>query len=172
MRVAGETLTPWSEVYGACDDGDDRSTAEAIMKKLGLNKHQRDVLAPAIKLQVGFTRRRANSQARQLIFSQGRSAVKQSGTGLLRPLRPAIGMSGPDLRKLLALDPFDLDQTGRNKVAWERATINDHKARVGFLSRMIAGTQATIDDHKYVITILEKAHVNTLGEYLAKDVAA
>jgi hypothetical protein len=164
--------TAWAEVLAACITNDRRETVLAIMDKLDLNEYQRDVLYMAIDQMVADGFRVTAVSARREIFAKQRRHDADSPATPITKNRPSIGLSGPDLQKLIALKAFDLDHSGKRKVEWASATINDHKARVSFLSRMVAGTQATIDQHRYVINMLERAKVDTLAELIAKNPTA
>lgn len=77
--------------------------------------------------------------------------------------------TGPDFR-LLAAERFAMGNG--EKVQWLKATADDHRARIVYLSKMRDGIDDSIEQHRDALRIIETAGVNTLEEALALAPAA
>jgi len=75
----------------------------------------------------------------------------------------------PDFRALAA-ERFSMGN-GEN-VRWMEATVDDHLARIAYLTKMRNGIDDTIERHRAAVHLIQSAGVTTLEQALATDAAA
>lgn len=58
------------------------------------------------------------------------------------------------------------------RVTWQNATVSDHRSRIAYMQKKVAGIEQDIDLHQKAIDILEGLGVSSLSEAVAQKVAA
>lgn len=123
------------------------ATAEAIAK-LGVTGDTAEILWPAVLNYFRDLRRSGVRQAERTMMRAVRDGV---------PAREAVTAAGL-LHRGFAL-PSRL-----GIVLWKDATVADHRERIEFLRRKVAGIEATVRRHEWAITTITAAGVTCLAD--------
>ncbi len=91
--------------------------------------------------------------------------VKRHHTG-----RPIQARTGHEIERLRSALRAEFALYDRSSVSWGRATVLQHRLRIGLLAKNMAGIRETIVRHEQAIRKIEAAGVTCLDELL--DVAA
>ena len=139
-------------LLGKHPDYDDETIAKTVVHGIRTRADLAELTMPLVVEQVANLRRRDTRTRERRVF--------EAAGG---PVEPAT-----ELRELL--DRSMMLDDGR-LVGWGEATIDDHRARIAYLQRLVDGIERTIAVHRVAIATIAAAEASCLAELSDDQVA-
>jgi hypothetical protein len=167
-------------LYEEMDDGDDESTARAVLTKLRVNQHATAHILPVIVEDVQHWRRARQRRAEEEAMGATLQIKRELRRESAQRAQDAGVRTGPQVRsdrfkelieqmRPLAAIPFALyDGTS---VTWGEATIEQHELRAKRQRMNAAGSLRDAERHEAMIALLRSTDAKCFDDVLAREAA-
>jgi hypothetical protein len=138
---------------------------ESAMDEIDLPNKWRGVLRPALTIAGRHVRNEVDRATRAAVAAQVEAAPLQK-TPRKRP-KPTGGDTVGTHRiglfeRLMGLSFEDLEGHRGDRITWGEATLSQHKAKIGALTKYVDGTERTIRQHKVAVEFLTDTGISSL----------